>query len=76
MALQKWRQNIRVLLVMHLCQYGGVQSSFLCPNGTIFSQDKFSCQWWYKSDCSTAPSFYSLNDNLYKLPTDDKDKKP
>ncbi|UYV60976.1 hypothetical protein LAZ67_1002973 [Cordylochernes scorpioides] len=31
--------------VMHLCQYGGVQSSFLCPNGTIFSQDKFSCQW-------------------------------
>lgn len=52
--------------VVHLCQ-GGVQSSILCPNGTIFNQEKFSCQWWYEVNCSRAPIFYQLNDNLYKL---------
>jgi len=51
--------------VVHLCQ-GGVQSSILCPNGTIFNQEKFSCQWWYEVNCSRAPKFYQLNDNLYK----------
>jgi len=55
--------------VVHLCQ-GGAQSSILCPNGTIFNQEKFSCQWWYEVNCSRAPIFYQLNDNLYKsLPT-------
>lgn len=51
--------------VVHLCQ-AGVQSSILCPNGTIFNQEKFSCQWWYEVNCSRAPMFYQLNDNLYK----------
>ena len=51
--------------VVHLCQ-SGVQSSILCPNGTIFNQEKFSCQWWYEVNCSRAPIFYQLNDNLYK----------
>lgn len=51
--------------VVHLCQ-SGVQSSILCPNGTIFNQEKFSCQWWYEVNCSRAPMFYQLNDNLYK----------
>lgn len=53
--------------VVHLCQ-GGAQSSILCPNGTIFNQEKFSCQWWYEVNCSRAPIFYQLNDNLYKAP--------
>lgn len=51
--------------VVHLCQ-AGTQSSILCPNGTIFNQEKFSCQWWYEVNCSRAPIFYQLNDNLYK----------
>jgi hypothetical protein len=51
--------------VVHLCQ-DGVQSSILCPNGTIFNQEKFSCQWWYEVNCARAPMFYQLNDNLYK----------
>lgn len=60
--------------VVHLCQ-GGVQSSILCPNGTIFNQEKFSCQWWYEVNCSRAPMFYQLNDNLYKaLPGSTGDK--
>ena len=31
-----------------MCQAGGVQDSFLCPNGTIWNQEKFACQWWYE----------------------------
>ncbi|XP_035205870.1 uncharacterized protein LOC118180903 [Stegodyphus dumicola] len=54
--------------VVHLCQSGGVQNSFLCPNGTIFSQEKFACQWWYKVNCADSPRFYAINDNLYKIP--------
>lgn len=34
--------------VVHMCQAGGVQDSFLCPNGTIWNQEKFACQWWYE----------------------------
>ncbi|KAG8198238.1 hypothetical protein JTE90_021495 [Oedothorax gibbosus] len=54
--------------VFHLCQARGVKSSFLCSNGTIFSQEKFSCQWWYKVNCEDSPKFYSINDSLYKVP--------
>ncbi|GFY78834.1 chitin-binding type-2 domain-containing protein [Trichonephila inaurata madagascariensis] len=61
--------------VVHLCQAGGVKSSFLCPNGTIFNQEKFSCQWWYKVNCADAPKFYAINDNLYKTPEDKKSSK-
>ena len=27
--------------------------SFLCPNGTIFDQDKLACNRWFDVDCST-----------------------
>ncbi|CAG2104335.1 unnamed protein product [Medioppia subpectinata] len=57
--------------VVHLCQFGGVQDSFLCPNGTIWNQEKFSCQWWYEVSCANAPRFYALNQDLYKLPEKD-----
>ena len=23
--------------------------NFLCPNGTIFNQELFNCDWWYVS---------------------------
>ncbi|XP_067141010.1 uncharacterized protein DDB_G0287625-like [Centruroides vittatus] len=55
--------------VVHFCQSGGVQNSFLCPNGTIFSQKKFSCQWWYKTNCTESPFYFSLNSDLYKIPS-------
>ncbi|XP_022241840.1 altered inheritance of mitochondria protein 3-like [Limulus polyphemus] len=54
--------------VVHMCQAGGVQDSYLCPNGTIFSQAKFSCQWWYKVNCAKSVNYYDLNDALYKVP--------
>ena len=42
--------------VFHVCSKmpdgAYIQSSFLCPNGTIFQQESFSCQW------SVSSSFY------------------
>merc|ERR1711892_572324 len=34
---------------------------FLCPNGTIFNQEEFVCDWWFNVDCSNADAFYELN---------------
>ena len=28
--------------------------SFLCPNGTIFNQEYFICDWWFNVDCAEA----------------------
>ncbi|XP_070000326.1 uncharacterized PE-PGRS family protein PE_PGRS20-like [Penaeus vannamei] len=47
--------------VFHVCERDGRQHSFLCPVGTLFSQQFFVCDWWYNVDCSLAAQFYSLN---------------
>merc|ERR1719431_1256800 len=39
--------------------------SFLCPNGTIFNQEVFTCEWWFNVDCTQATSFYSKNAGLF-----------
>ena len=28
--------------------------SFLCPNGTIFNQEYFICDWWFNVDCAES----------------------
>ncbi len=42
----------------HICtadgQGGLAKYSFLCPNGTIFNQEYFICDWWFNVDCSKA----------------------
>ena len=38
--------------------------SLLCPNGTLFNQQYFICDWWFNVDCSLAESFYSLNEEI------------
>jgi len=42
----------------HICTADGAgglsQYSFLCPNGTIFNQNYFICDWWFNVDCSEA----------------------
>merc|ERR1711944_358756 len=52
--------------VFHICTADGagglVKYSFLCPNGTVFNQNYFICDWWFNFDCSTAEDLYSLND--------------
>merc|ERR1711892_1574055 len=52
----------------HVCSFdrdGGLtKNSFLCPNGTLFNQENFVCEYWFNVDCSQAESFYGLNDNI------------
>jgi len=49
----------------HQC-LGDRQWTFLCPNGTIFNQEIFTCVWWFDFDCETAEDFFSLNEGLYE----------
>jgi len=52
----------------HVCTADGLgglaKYSFLCPNGTIFNQEYFICDWWFNFDCSEAEGLYSLNDDI------------
>lgn len=50
----------------HYCDLNGGQASFLCPNGTIFSQVALTCDWWFNVKCSTTTQLYVLNERLYK----------
>nr|XP_033341919.1 myb-like protein AA [Megalopta genalis] len=64
--------------VYHICHDGreGHQgASFLCPNGTIFSQREFSCDWWHNVKCAEAIALYSLNLDPEKNPYLPKKKK-
>lgn len=54
------------LQVWHYCDLNGGQASFLCPNGTIFSQVALTCDWWFNVKCATTPQLYVLNERLYK----------
>ena len=52
----------------HICAgqfYNGLTKfSFLCPNGTLFQQLTFVCDWWFNVDCSKSLEFYNLNEDL------------
>ena len=52
----------------HICTADGAGGlatySFLCPNGTLFNQNYFICDWWFNFDCATAQDLYSLNDEI------------
>ena len=52
----------------HICADDGndglLKYSFLCPNGTLFHQQYFVCDWWFNVDCSLAESFYRLNEEV------------
>ncbi|XP_061385443.1 uncharacterized protein LOC116769091 [Danaus plexippus] len=50
----------------HYCDIDGRQASFLCPNGTVFSQGVASCDWWFNVRCSLSPALYPLNARLYR----------
>ena len=44
---------------------GGLDKySFLCPNGSLFHQQYFICDFWFNVDCSQAESLYFLNDEI------------
>lgn len=50
--------------VFHICALNRTYD-FLCPNGTIFSQQHLVCVWWNQFDCSSAPSLYGNNAYIY-----------
>ena len=54
--------------VFHICTQDGAgglsKYSFLCPNGTVFNQEYFICDWWFNFDCSEAEGLYSLNEDI------------
>jgi len=52
----------------YMCEENGRSTGFLCPNGTIFNQQYFVCDWWYNIDCAAQPDFYSLNQFIYDSP--------
>ena len=45
----------------HVCADGGrvgqIKYTFLCPNGTLFNQNYFTCDWWFNVDCSQVQPF-------------------
>ncbi|KAG5681442.1 hypothetical protein PVAND_010878 [Polypedilum vanderplanki] len=50
--------------VFHICALNKT-FDFLCPNGTIFSQETLVCVWWNQFDCNSAPGLFANNANLY-----------
>merc|ERR1711892_1189656 len=54
--------------VFHICTADGAgglaKNSFLCPNGTLFNQNYFICDWWFNFDCAEAEGLFSLNDEI------------
>ncbi|XP_053630418.2 uncharacterized protein [Cherax quadricarinatus] len=56
--------------VFHICQFDGRHDSFLCPNGTVFNQQYFVCDWWFNVDCATSEQFFHLNAQIGKNPED------
>lgn len=40
---------------------------FLCPNGTIFSQENFVCDWYPKVNCDESEYYYHLNNEFENI---------
>jgi hypothetical protein len=53
--------------VFHVC-HDERKFSFLCPNGTIFDQKVFVCNWWFNVDCAASKDFYELNAAIGVVP--------
>ncbi|CAH3920521.1 uncharacterized protein LOC123708824 [Pieris brassicae] len=60
----------------HYCDIDGRQASFLCPNGTVFSQGVASCDWWFNVRCALSPALYPLNARLYRRRKKQRKPKP
>lgn len=52
----------------HYCDIDGRQTTFLCPNGTQFSQAVFVCDWWFNVRCDLSERLYVINSRLYGRP--------
>ncbi|KFM69607.1 hypothetical protein X975_03903, partial [Stegodyphus mimosarum] len=59
--------------VFHNCDMDMTKHSFMCPNGTIFHQELFICDWWYNVRCDDSPEYFSLNSGLFATDQHHKD---
>lgn len=64
----KWDSILALFIGWHYCDIDGRQASFLCPNGTQFSQAVFVCDWWFNVRCDLSPRLYAINARLYQRP--------
>jgi len=39
--------------------------NFLCPNGTIFNQELFNCDWWFNVDCLASEGLYGAAEGAF-----------
>ena len=68
-----YKKKIYACQVFHIClssgssYFGLIKYSFVCPNGTMFQQKYFTCDWWYNVDCGASQDYYDLNNNLFKV---------
>lgn len=56
-----------ILKVFWICQKNK-GDAFLCPNGTLFNQQVFVCDWWFNVDCGASTEYYSRNQYIYAGP--------
>ena len=45
----------------HICgEEGRLLTTRLCPNGTLYNQQYFICDWWFNVDCSVVSGIFCL----------------
>ncbi|KAJ8717137.1 hypothetical protein PYW08_005536 [Mythimna loreyi] len=54
--------------VFRVCTVGSTYGfqSFLCPNGTLFNQAVFVCDWWMNVDCQNSQQFFNNNNEQFE----------
>ncbi|XP_045501874.1 putative uncharacterized protein DDB_G0277255 isoform X1 [Colias croceus] len=55
--------------VFKVCTSGATYGfqSFLCPNGTLFNQAVFVCDWWMNVNCGKSQEFINKNPRFGKI---------
>ena len=62
----------------HICMLGPegppmLKLSFLCPNGTIFNQEYFTCDWWFNVDCADSAAAGRIANEALAVAREDAD---
>nr|XP_021193230.2 uncharacterized protein DDB_G0283357 [Helicoverpa armigera] len=54
--------------VFRVCTVGSTYGfqSFLCPNGTLFNQAVFVCDWWMNVDCQNSQQYINNNNEQFE----------
>ncbi|XP_037295080.1 myb-like protein P isoform X1 [Manduca sexta] len=54
--------------VFRVCTVGSTYGfqSFLCPNGTLFNQAVFVCDWWMNVNCQNSEKLFTFNNDQFE----------